>query len=70
MVIMLSFNLSKEGILNIYFVKIWNKDIRYNILPCRPFDNCRKIEANCANMFQMVSEPRKESFNMQTYMTY
>jgi len=34
MVIMLSFSLSKEGVLRVYIVKIWNMDItgRYNIL--------------------------------------
>jgi len=34
MVIMLSFSLSKEGVLRVYIVKIWNMDItgRYSIL--------------------------------------
>jgi len=34
MVIMLSFSLSKEGVLRVYIVKIWNMDItgRYNIV--------------------------------------
>jgi len=32
MVITLSFNFSKEGVLKVYFVKIWKRYIRYNIL--------------------------------------
>jgi len=31
MVITLSFNLSNEDVSRVYIVKIWNKDIRYNI---------------------------------------
>jgi len=50
MVITLSFNLSKEGVLKVYF-----EDLLITA----------KKEATCPNMFQMVSEPRKESYNMQ-----
>jgi len=50
MVIKLSFNLLKEGVLGVYFVRVWNKDIDINL--AKLLIIAEKLEANCANMFK------------------